>query len=129
VETLGGPSIPAIGFAVGFDRLAEIVAQLKAPEELRPDLFIAALGAAARDEAFHWMTELCERGIRTEMDYADRSLKAQMKRADRLGADRVLIVGEAELENGAALLRDMRTSEQREVKLENLVDQIWPNGK
>jgi histidyl-tRNA synthetase len=124
VETLGGPSIPAIGFAIGFDRLAEIVGQLKAPQELRPDLFIAALGAPARDKAFHWMAELCERGIRTEMDYADRSLKAQMKRADRLGADQVLIVGEQELKNGAAVLRDMRTSEQRDVTLDNLADQI-----
>jgi histidyl-tRNA synthetase len=124
VETLGGPPIPAIGFAIGFDRLAEIVSSIKAPEELRPDLFIAALGPEAQKKAFHWMADLCERGIRTDMDYSDRSLKSQLKRADRLGADRVLMVGEQELKNGTATLRDMGTSEQREVQLDNLADQL-----
>ena len=58
------------------------------------------------------------------MDYADRSLKAQMKRADRLNADHVLIVGESELQNGAAVLRNMATKEQQDVPLDGLVAQV-----
>ena len=124
VEALGGPATPAIGFAVGFDRLAEILSQSRPPVPPVPDLFIAALGAAASKGPSAGSQPLSTRGIRTEMDFADRSLKSQMKRADRLGARQVLIVGEAELEKGQALLRDMATKEQQDVAVEVVVDTL-----
>jgi histidyl-tRNA synthetase len=124
VEALGGPPTPAIGFAIGFDRLAEIVGQLQLPAPAGIELFIAALGPAAQETAFPWLSRLGEQGLAVEMDFADRSLKAQMKRADRQGAGHVLIVGDAELQKGAAQLRNMTTKEQREIALEGLVETL-----
>ncbi len=121
VEALGGPSTPAIGFAIGFDRLAEILAQSQAAVVEPPRLFFAALGARAREAAFGWAMALGEAGLYVEMEYGDKSLKAQMKRADRLNAPLVLIVGDAELANGRVALRDMRTKEQTELPIEDLV--------
>jgi histidyl-tRNA synthetase len=124
VEALGGPPTPAIGFAIGFDRLAEIVGQLQQQVPPGIALFIAALGPAAQEKAFGWLSRLGEQGLSVEMDFADRSLKAQMKRADRQNAGHVLIVGDAELQNGAAQLRNMTTKEQREIALDGLVETL-----
>jgi len=124
VEALGGPATPAIGFAIGFDRLAEIVAQTRTLENPGPSLFIAALGPAAQEKAFHWIMGLGAAGIPAEMDYGDRSLKAQMKRAHRLGAAHVLIVGDDELAKGSAPLRDMATKTQVDIRLDQVVEEI-----
>jgi histidyl-tRNA synthetase len=121
VELLGGPAIPAIGFAVGLDRLAELVGIRAADARSRPDLYIAALGESCQSKAFQWLAELGEAGIRAEMDFEDRSLKSQMKRADRLDARFVLIFGENEEKSGEALLRDMTTKDQETVSVENPV--------
>jgi histidyl-tRNA synthetase len=121
VEALGGPSIPASGFAIGFDRLAEIVAQKRPVEPPAPALFIAPIGAAARSRAFSWFVALGQAGVVCDIEMGAKSLKAQMKRANRVRAAFVLIVGESELDQGAAILRDMNTKEQREVPLESLV--------
>jgi len=124
VKELGGPDIPATGFAIGFDRLAELVA-LTAPQPVqKPDLFLAALGAESRALAFEWICKLGLNGIRVEMDFSDKSLKSQMKRADRLGASYVLILGENELAAGAAVLRNMTTKEQVPIALDNIVNNI-----
>lgn len=124
VGSLGGPQIPAIGFAIGFDRLAEIVS-LNTPAAVRaPDLFIAALGKPAQKIAFSWSTALGLKGIGATMEYGEKSLKAQMKRANRLGAGRVLIVGESEMESGTVVLRDMATQTQREIPVSGVVDTL-----
>ncbi len=124
IELLGGPPTPGVGFAVGFDRLAEIVALQQADFSRPAQLFIAALGPTAQASAFDWQIALGEAGFQVEMDYADHSLKAQMKRADRLRARRVLIVGDNELQTGEAMLRDMATREQTPVALDRLVDTL-----
>lgn len=124
VGALGGPQIPAIGFAIGFDRLAEVVS-LSTPAAIRtPELFIAALGEPAQKLAFEWSTALGLKGIGATMEYGNKSLKAQMKQANRLGAERVLIVGESELESGAVVLRDMATKTQREIPVSTIVDTL-----
>jgi len=124
VKELGGPDIPATGFAIGFDRLAELVA-LNAPEaDQQPGLFVAALGTKSRSLAFEWVCRLGLIGTRVEMDFSDKSLKSQMKRANRLGATYVLILGDNELEAGKAQLRDMQTKEQTSIPLDNIVDNI-----
>jgi len=124
VKELGGPEIPATGFAIGFDRLAELVA-LNAPQPVQaPDLFVAALGPTSQTLAFQWICHLGLEGIRAEMDLADKSLKSQMKRANRLGAPHVLILGDHELQAGEAVLRNMQTKDQTSISLENIVDGI-----
>ncbi|MGD9301385.1 MAG: histidine--tRNA ligase, partial [Desulfobacterales bacterium] len=106
VKELGGPDIPATGFAIGFDRLAELVGS-NAPDLVKkPDVFLAALGDESQTLAFEWVCALGKAGIRAEMDMAAKSLKSQMKRADRLSAAHVLIFGENELKEGAAILRN-----------------------
>jgi histidyl-tRNA synthetase len=124
VESLGGPRVPAIGFAIGFDRLAEIVAAGTPAPVRTPDLFIAALGRSARKLAFTWSTALGLKGIGAAMEYGDKSLKAQMKQANRQGAGQVLIVGDSELASGAAVLRDMADKSQREIPLDGIVDTL-----
>jgi histidyl-tRNA synthetase len=124
IELLGGPPTPGVGFAVGFDRLAEIVALQQNDFSRPPRLFIAALGPAAQTVAFEWQMALAEAGLHVEMDYAGHSLKAQMKRADRLGAALVLIVGDNEMKTGEAMLRDMATREQTPVALDRLVETL-----
>ncbi len=124
VGSLGGPEVPAIGFAIGFDRLAEIVA-LNAPATIRPpDLYIAALGEPAKRLAFEWSAALGLKGIGATMEYGDKSLKAQMKQANRAGAGRVLIVGESELESGMVALRNMADKTQRDIPVGMIVDTL-----
>ncbi len=124
VGSLGGPEIPAIGFAIGFDRLAEIVAQ-SAPVAMRtPKLFIASLGEQAQKRAFGWATALGLRGIGVAMEYGGKSLKAQMKQANRQGAGQVLIVGESELLAGKAVLRNMADKTQQEISIDGIVETL-----
>ena len=124
VKALGGPDEPGVGFAIGVDRLMVLLADRAACFEKPPHLFIAALGPTAQTRAFEWLQGFRMKKIRTEMDFEDRSLKAQMRRADKLEASYVLIVGDSELEKEAALLRDMKTKAQERVPLENLVSSV-----
>ena len=124
VGSLGGPQIPAIGFAIGFDRLAEIISMNRPAAIRTPDLFIAALGVPAQKAAFQWSTALGIKGIAAAMEYGDKSLKAQMKQANRLGAARVLIVGASELAAGTVVLRNMAAKTQREIPVRGIVDTL-----
>jgi histidyl-tRNA synthetase len=123
-KELGGPDIPATGFAIGFDRLAELCGMNAGDFARKPHLFIAALGKQSQTLAFEWLCGLGLAGVYAEMDLSDKSLKSQMKRADRLGSKQVLIVGDKELDEGAAILRDMDTKEQESVPLDGLVENL-----
>jgi len=124
VRALGGPDMPATGFAIGFDRLAEIVGQARKAYDRKPDLFVAALGELALPVVFQWISQLSKVGILAEMDFAGRSLKSQMKRADRLGAAYVLMVGDDELDKKVAVLRNMTTKEQAEIPFAGLTETL-----
>ncbi len=124
VKALGGPDQPAIGFAVGFDRLAEIVAGT-APQAASPiDLFMISLGEKSRTHMHEWCCAACTAGIRTEMDFSGRSLKSLMKRANKLNARFVLICGDQEMEDGNVILRNMQTSEQTMIPIPDLVQRL-----
>jgi histidyl-tRNA synthetase len=120
VTMLDGPDMPATGFAIGLDRLAEVVGQQKSVPRRPPALFAAALGDQGRKLVFEWISRWCESGLRADMDFSGRSLKSQMKRADKLGARLVLIVGEDELAQGEAILRDMKSKKQVRIALEEI---------
>jgi len=124
VKMLGGPSIPATGFAIGFDRLAEVCGLSADLFVRKPALFIAALGEPSQEIAFGWICRLGAAGIEAEMDFEDRSLKSQMKRADRLGADYVLMLGEQELSREVAQLRNMRTRDQEEIPINGIIAEL-----
>jgi len=124
VEILGGPSQPAIGFAIGLDRLADLLKQSKPQKESVPDVFIACIGETAQQQAFTWSCTLSLSGIKTEIDFTGKSLKALMKRADRLSARFVLIAGDQELKDGSVVVRNMETKEQMPVPIEEMLDHI-----
>ncbi len=118
VAQLGGPAVPGIGFAMGMERLALLLEEqgdgLPEPEL---DLFIAAIGPPAQDEAFRMSHALRSLGLSVAMDHQDRSLKNQMKQAGRAQARFTLILGDAELEKGEAILRNMASHDQIAVAL------------
>jgi len=124
MKELGGPDIPAIGFAIGEERVVELLEEQGRVEANGPDIFLAPLGREAEDKAFMWLQELRKAGLRCEMDYLSSGLKAQMKRGDRLGARKVLIIGQDELAKGKGILRDMLTKSQMEISLEDPVKEI-----
>jgi len=124
VKLLGGPDHPAIGFAVGMERVVSLLDEEGEREVKRPDFFIVALGEKAEKSCFDWTMALRKKGMWVETDYGSKSLKAQMKKADRLGAKKTLIVGEDEFATGKGLLRGMKTGEQEEVDLQNIVTNL-----
>ncbi len=116
---LGGPDLPAIGFAIGEDRLLEVLpTEASAAPEHR--VFLAAMGPEAREQALGLLQALRSKGLPAEMDFEDRSLKAQLTLADRLGATYAVILGGRELESGEALVRHMATGFQELVPLDDL---------
>ncbi len=112
IKTLDGPAQPAIGFAIGFDRLVEILSSDKPNQTPGPHVFIIAVGEECKHLAFEWQCNLGLEKIRAEMDYGGRSLKSLMKRANKLNASYVIIFGQEELKTGAAILRNMQSKEQ-----------------
>jgi histidyl-tRNA synthetase len=104
---LGGPDLAAIGFAIGEDRLLEVLPQDMGTDQQKR-VFVAAMGESARERAFGLVQDLRRKNLAGEMDFEGRSLKAQMSLADRLNASYVVILGERELETGAAQVRPMQ---------------------
>ena len=117
VQMLGGPDISGIGFAIGFDRLISMIPDKYIEYVECPNIFIAALGDKAQGFAFSLCNELRLAGIRTEMDFSDKSLKSQMKRSNKLNCSHTLIIGENEMEEGAAQLRSMGDGTQESVDI------------
>ncbi|MFC1890919.1 histidine--tRNA ligase [Thermodesulfobacteriota bacterium] len=124
VKQLGGPDHPGLGFAIGIERLVALIDEANEKSEDCPDLYIIGLGDASEKKAFSWCNEFRRAGFWVEMEYISKSLKAQMKKADRFGGRWTLIVGEDELEKGIGILRNMKTKEQKEIALDNLVANI-----
>ena len=123
-QQLGGPALPAVGFAIGQDRLLEVLPRDPLGQDREFKVFLAALGAAARDRAFALLQELRQHDIAAEMDLEGRSLKAQMSLADRLRADCVIIIGEKELTDNKAQVRDMAAAHQQSIAFAGIVDHL-----
>jgi histidyl-tRNA synthetase len=121
VKDLGGPDIPGVGFALGMERVLALLKDWQPPAQASP-LFVAALGKAARREALLLIQTLRQAGRRVEWDPAGGSLKSQLRKADRLGARQVVIMGEEEIKTGRATLRDMTAKTQKAVPLPELPD-------
>ena len=124
VRDLGGPDVPAIGFAIGMERLIMLLQQEQREKVRTPRCFIAGLGEQPRATAFLLLQHLRERGLEAEMDYEGRSLKGQMRRADKSGARYVLILGDDEMKRREIQLRDMLSKTQRVLPLDDVVDEL-----
>jgi histidyl-tRNA synthetase len=122
-KEIGGLDIPGIGFAVGMERLILLMGKEK--EFVRyPHLVIAALGEESYSKAYQLINQLHLDGVWAELDYERKSLKSQMRRADKLKARYVLILGEEELKRGRAVLRNMEDKSQEEIPINNVVETI-----
>lgn len=131
VEEIGGPRLPGIGFAAGLDRLvaAQRIAGNNTEKTNAVRVYIAPLGEAASFFAQKAVYQLREKGIYAECDIVGRSLKSQMKYADKTGAEYTVILGDNEIETGKAVLRNMKTSEQTEIKLDEIDTIISKEGQ
>ncbi len=120
VEELGGPSCPGVGFGLGMERLLMLMDEcgVAVPKPERYDLYIAGLGEAGDLKAFTLAQELRARGLAVDTDHVGRSVKAQMKFADKAGARYVLVIGDNEIECNKATLKNLRGGENKTVSLD-----------
>ena len=125
VEELGGPSLPGIGFAMGVERLVLLLQENKI-ETPPPALFLATLGQEAETFAFEILHQLQREGLYAEMDFTGKSLKAQLRRADKLNCRYTIMIGDNELSEGSAQLKRMADGDQQVVRLDQLLDQLRP---
>jgi histidyl-tRNA synthetase len=128
VNELGGPDVPGIGFAVGFERLVSCLPSTE-HSPFHTDIFFAALGEKAQKLAFEWIHRLRVNRVSAEMDYADKSLKAQLKKADKLNSSFTLILGDKEIETEQFILRNMKTKDQEVLPLEGLLESLMKRIK
>lgn len=110
VEQLGGPKLPALGFGMGIERLL-ILMKENVAEEPRMQIYFAPLGEKASTSVMRWVSGLRAQGVAAASDLMGRSVKAQMKYADKLGAQYTVVVGDNELEQGTAMMKNMKTGE------------------
>jgi histidyl-tRNA synthetase len=121
IRNMGGPDLPAIGFAIGMERAALL---LTSQEEWihRPFVFLIPLGEAARDKAFSLLRTLHKKEIPALMEYEDKSLKSLLKRADKAKIPYAAILGTDELTNDRILIRNLYTQQQEEIPIPQFLD-------
>ncbi|MDP7166921.1 MAG: histidine--tRNA ligase [Nitrospinota bacterium] len=129
VEELGGPPTPAIGFAIGMERLLQLTEKADPgpgwdAREQPIEVFIVALGDSSEAESLTLASELRGRGLRTDRTFGGGSMKSQMKRADRSGARYVIVLGEEEISGGVVALREMAESRQEEIERAGIGDYL-----
>ncbi len=121
ISDLGGPAVPGVGFAIGEDRLVEVLPEAFRSRALQiPAVAVLPLGPGTAAAAQRTASALRQAGIRAEVEVTGRSLKAALKWASKIGARAAVILGETELARGAGILRDLERGEQSEVPLEEL---------
>lgn len=127
IEELGGQHTPSLGFAMGLERL-QLVMEAQGcefPEPSRPDLFIVAMGDKATLKAVEIAKDMRDEGYSVVYDLNGRSLRAQMKYADKINAKYNVVIGDNEVDTKSAVLKDMATGEQSEISLETFVSGFY----
>ena len=127
IEELGGQHTPSLGFAMGLERL-QLVMEAQGcefPEPSRPDLFIVAMGDKATLKAVEIAKDMRDEGYSVVYDLNGRSLRAQMKYADKINAKYNVVIGDNEVDTKSAVLKDMATGEQSDISLETFVSGFY----
>lgn len=126
VKELGGAQTPALGFGMGLERLLMVMEQAgcEFEPETKCDIYVANIGQAAAMKAFALTKELRHDGFFAECDTVGRSLKAQMKYADKIGATYSMVLGDDEIAQGKANLKNMQTGETQEIELDSLAQTL-----
>ena len=122
VEDFGGPPTPAIGFAIGMERLATLIKSSGNQTVPVPQIFIAAIGSPAKKEGLVIAESLREKGIWVELSYEGNSLKSQLRRADRLSSQYVLIIGDDEINSGNLKWKKLSDGTQGEMLFQEVYD-------
>ncbi len=130
IEQIGGPALSGIGFAMGITRLILAMKEsgVVLPKAQGPLLYVAALGEAAAVRAMALCAQMQAQGLAAQTDVMGRSLKAQMKYADKIGARYTLILGDSECESGRAILKNMENAAQTELALDAVCDYLKTEG-
>lgn len=126
IEACGGNPTPGIGFAIGMERLL-LVMESQGIEIAKPegiDVFIATIGDKAQKYAEKMVYDLRKEGLSAEKDLMGKSLKAQMKYADKMGAKHCVVLGDDEIDTDKAVLKNMETGDQKEISLDTLIDRL-----
>ena len=126
VEEIGGPSTPGVGFGLGKERLLLTMEACKAqiPEPEGADVFIAFMGDEAKALGLKLMGQLRQKGLKVQMDIMGRNIKNQFKYANRINARKTVVIGQDEIENNSFAIKDMSTSQQVTVSMENIIDEL-----
>lgn len=128
VEEIGGQHTPSLGFGLGMERLLALMDEqgIEIPAPNTCDLYIASMGEQAQIKAFNLTKEVREAMINVECDIVGRSLRAQMKYADKIGAKFSIVIGDNEIAENKAMLKNMETGERTEVSLgENFLSEFF----
>ena len=126
VEELGGKETPGVGFAAGIERMIISMEKQKVswPKKQDLDVFVVKIGEKNNIMAFQLLQEIRKAGISADLDYAGKSLKSQMRTANKYHVKYTVILGEEELGRNMVTLRNMETKEQKEIKINNLIDEL-----
>ncbi|QIB69454.1 histidine--tRNA ligase [Aminipila butyrica] len=126
IEQLGGPATPGVGFGLGVERLLLTMEAngISIPEPESADVFIAVMGESARNYGLSLLRKLRQAGIKAEMDLLARNFKGQFKYADRIRAKYTVVIGDNELQEGRLALKNMATSEQRQVPMDQIIEEL-----
>ncbi|MCT4605406.1 MAG: histidine--tRNA ligase [Marinisporobacter sp.] len=126
VEELDGPKTPGIGFAMGIERLLLTLQNnnIEIPKPKGLDIFIATIGERAHKEAVGLLHKLRLEGLSGDKDHLNRSLKAQFKYANKMNASYTIVIGDDELDKDVVTLKNMQNSEQTEIKLSNIINEL-----
>ncbi len=122
IKQIGGPDLPGIGFGMGIERLLLVMESehIEIPQPSVTDVFVCTQGNMARVAAMKIIDELRDRGCKADMDHCARSMKAQFKYADKIGAKTVIVIGDAELESGCVTVKDMQEGGEKSVQIKDL---------
>ena len=128
VEQLGGDSTPGIGFSVGLERLIDILTKnnLLPEKDTNTEIFIASIGDSAAKISFNLVSKLRSNGVVAEFDHLNRSVKAQLKYADKIGAKYSAVIGDDEIARGSVNVKNMMTGEMKEFTFDDLIANL-PN--
>ena len=119
MEEVGGKPTPALGFGLGLDRILMAMNEMGADfgNDAKCEVYIASLGEAAQMKALQLTEKMHSCGIAADCDLCARGLKAQMKYADKIGAQYSIVLGDDEIANGEAVLKNMKTGEKKKISL------------
>lgn len=126
VKDLGGATTAAVGFAIGVDRVVEVLEKAESRGEfIRPIIFVSATeNDDCKKMAFHILSEIRNSGISADGGYFEKSLKSQMRLANALNSKYVVIIGDEEIKNKKIILRDMKSQQQKEIGIDGAVEEI-----